>query len=114
MPRLLLFVYGSLKRGQSNHAQLTAANFVASARTVPQFALRVQDGFPTLVPGTQSIRGELFAIPVGELPALDAFEGDSYLRCEIELLDSRCALTYMARDPGAGQAYAGDEWLGST
>ena len=112
-PGCLLFVYGSLKRGQSNHHELGSAVFVCEARTAPQFALRVRDGFPLLVAGAQSIRGELFVLPTAQLPALDAFEGQDYRRCEIELRDHRCAITYMARDPSDGVAYPGDEWLDS-
>jgi gamma-glutamylcyclotransferase (GGCT)/AIG2-like uncharacterized protein YtfP len=112
-PGLLLFVYGSLKRGQSNHHELGSAVFVGEVRTVAQFALRVVDGFPLLVAGTQSIRGQLFVLPTAQLPALDAFEGEQYARREIELCDRRRVITYMARDPSSGVAYPGDEWLGS-
>ena len=112
-PGCLLFVYGSLKRGQSNHHELASAVFVGEVRTVPQFALRVVDGFPLLVAGAQSIRGELFVLPTAQLPALDAFEGQHYQRYEIELRDRRCVITYMARDPSTGVAYPGDEWLES-
>ena len=109
-PGFLRFVYGSLKRGQGNHHELGAAVFVAEVRTVPQFALRVLDGYPLLVAGTHSIRGELFLLPNAQLPALDAFEGEQYERREIELGDRTCVLTYMARDPSNGVAYPGDEW----
>jgi len=112
-PSCLLFVYGSLKRGQSNHQELGSAVFICEVRTAPQFALRVRGGFPLLVSGEQSIRGELFTLPTTQLPALDAFEGQDYRRCEIELRDHRCAITYMARDPSDGVAYPGDEWLDS-
>jgi gamma-glutamylcyclotransferase (GGCT)/AIG2-like uncharacterized protein YtfP len=109
-PGFLLFVYGSLKRGQGNHRELGSAAFVGEVRTVPRFALRVLDGFPLLVAGTHSIRGELFVFPSARLLALDAFEGELYERREIELADGRCVLTYMARDPSTGVAYPGDEW----
>ena len=109
-PGFLLFVYGSLKRGQSNHHELGSAAFVGEARTVSQFALRVLDGFPLLVAGTHSIRGELFLLPSARLPALDEFEGELYERREITLADRSCVLTYMARDPSTGVAYPGDEW----
>jgi gamma-glutamylcyclotransferase (GGCT)/AIG2-like uncharacterized protein YtfP len=112
-PSCLLFVYGSLKRGQSNHHELGSAVFVGEVYTAPRFALRVLDGFPLLVAGAQSIRGELFVLPTSQLPALDAFEGRDYQRCELELCDRRCAITYMARDPSTGVAYPRDAWLDS-
>jgi gamma-glutamylcyclotransferase (GGCT)/AIG2-like uncharacterized protein YtfP len=42
--RCLLFVYGSLKRGQIHHGELVAARFVAFERTAPAFALREISG----------------------------------------------------------------------
>jgi gamma-glutamylcyclotransferase (GGCT)/AIG2-like uncharacterized protein YtfP len=109
-PGLLLFVYGSLKRGQPNHHELGPGRFVAEVSTVPQFALRVMAGYPLLVAGAQSIRGELFTLPVPHLASLDAFEGEAYQRWEIDLLDGGCATAYMARDPNVGEAFSGDEW----
>jgi gamma-glutamylcyclotransferase (GGCT)/AIG2-like uncharacterized protein YtfP len=109
-PGLLLFVYGSLKRGQRNHRELGSARFVSEVSTVPQFALRVVAGYPLLAPGVRSIRGELFTLPTVHLSSLDAFEGEAYERREIHLLDGRCATTYMARDPSVGEAFSGDEW----
>ena len=109
-PGLLLFVYGSLKRGQPNHHELGPARFVAEVSTVPQFALRVMAGYPLLAAGLQSIRGELFTLPTRHLSSLDVFEGEAYERREIQLLDGRCATTYMARDPSVGDAFSGDEW----
>jgi gamma-glutamylcyclotransferase (GGCT)/AIG2-like uncharacterized protein YtfP len=104
------FAYGSLKRGQSNHQELGAATFVDVVSTAPSFALRVHGGFPLLVPGSRSVRGELFLLSAQELEALDELEGDCYERRAIRLLDYRCAITYMARDPELGEAYAADAW----
>lgn len=109
-PGLLLFVYGSLKRGQRNHHELGSARFVAEVSTVPQFALRVMAGYPLLVAGARSIHGELFTLPTARLASLDAFEGQPYERRQIDLTDGRCATAYMARDPSVGEAFSGDEW----
>ena len=108
----LFFAYGSLKRGQSNHRELGGAAFVGAVSTAPLFALREHDGFPLLVAGSRSIRGELFVLSADQLAALDEFEGDCYERREILLCDHRCAITYMARDPELGEAYAEDTWPG--
>ena len=34
-----LFVYGTLKRGGSNHAQLAGQKFIAEAHTMPGYTL---------------------------------------------------------------------------
>ena len=108
--RVLLFAYGSLKRGLSNHHELGTARFVARVRTVPRFALRVLLGYPLLVPGERAIVGELFDVPASHLPALDAFEGEMYARCDIELADGRNAVSYLASNPAVGEPFAGSEW----
>lgn len=107
---LLLFVYGSLKRGESNHHELTGARFVAEARTLPCFALRLCDGYPALVPGTTSISGELFELETARLASLDRFEGAAYERREIELEGGRRAIAYVARDVHSGRACAAQMW----
>jgi gamma-glutamylaminecyclotransferase len=111
--RCFLFAYGSLKRGGSNQHELRPARFVAQVTTAPRYALRLLFGYPLLVPGALAIRGELFELPTAYLPALDAFEGEAYERCEIELADGRRVVTYMSREPGAGAPYAADEWPGA-
>jgi len=108
--RCLLFVYGSLKRGQANHQQLRAAEYLTSARTAAHFALRVVDGYPALVPGPRVILGELYRIAAAALPALDEFEGPSYVREWVQLDGGARALAYLSRASDAGAPYPGDEW----
>lgn len=110
--RALLFVYGSLKRGQPNHAELGAAEFVATARTVPRFQLRMIDGYPALVPGTRSVRGELYRIATAQLGALDEFEGAGYRRqaVAVDFGPTFEALAYVAVAPDAGVLHPADEW----
>ena len=105
-----LFAYGSLKRGFANHLELGAARFVDEVTTASRFALRVNAGYPLLVPGARAIRGELYAVPTARLAELDAFEGGEYVRAEIELCDGRRAIAYLASDPALGAPYAKDEW----
>ena len=110
LPTHLLFVYGSLKRGQANHAELGRALFVGAARTQPAFALRVIDGYPALVPGQRAVHGELYRIAMPDLSHLDEFEGDGYRREELELEAGVRALGYVATRPSAGVPHPADEW----
>jgi len=109
-----LFVYGSLQRGQANHAQLARARFVESMRTAPRFALREIVGYPALVAGDRAIEGELFELPLSALPELDEFEGAAYERREIELEDGSIACAYLARSASAGRPLALSSWRRST
>lgn len=109
-PDQLLFVYGSLKRGQVNHAELGSARFVGHTQTRPAFALRVIDGYPALVPGQHAVLGELYRIATGDLARLDEFEGPGYRRQAIELEGGSAALSYVATAPASGEPYPRDEW----
>jgi gamma-glutamylcyclotransferase (GGCT)/AIG2-like uncharacterized protein YtfP len=109
-PRVVLFVYGSLKRGHANHRQLAGARFVGVACTARAFALREIDGYPALVPGERAITGELYELSLAALSALDEFEGDGYVRAEIELSDAAIAIAYLARAPRAGTPLSASEW----
>jgi gamma-glutamylcyclotransferase (GGCT)/AIG2-like uncharacterized protein YtfP len=106
----LLFVYGSLKRGQPNHHELGAARFVSPARTAPRYALRELAGYPALALGARSISGELFEIALADLSQLDEFEGENYVRQPIALADGTEAIAYVARDDAAGFHIDADEW----
>jgi gamma-glutamylcyclotransferase (GGCT)/AIG2-like uncharacterized protein YtfP len=105
-----LFVYGSLKRGRANHHELGSAEYVCMARTAPRFALRVVAGYPALAPGSRAIEGELYLVAVSALPALDEFEGVTYVRREVELGSGARALAYLARLPDDGDPYPGEDW----
>ena len=107
---VVLFVYGSLRRGQANHGQLRGARFLRAARTERAFALRELAGFPALVPGERAVSGELYAVATADLPLLDEFEGEAYLRRAVRLADGETAIAYLARSPHAGAPWPGDEW----
>lgn len=104
----LLFVYGSLKRGQANHHELEGAELVGEVRTAPAFALRSIDGYPALVPGELGIAGELYRVE--GFARLDEFEGDGYVRRELELSGGQRAQGYLAAVPDAGNPLPGDQW----
>lgn len=72
-----VFVYGTLKRGESNHRLLARSRFVGVATTEPRFRLLEAYGgaYPYLVAGQQSIRGEVYEIDGGTLYSLDRLEG---------------------------------------
>lgn len=95
----LLFVYGSLRRGGSNHRELRGAAFLGLARTRASYALVRIDEYPALVVGSESVAGELYAVDGALLDELDAFEGAAYTRARIELEDGRLALAYRLRRP---------------
>jgi len=79
-----VFVYGTLKRGHSNHNHyLGQARFVGAARTEPLYVMRSLGGFPGVTRGgTTAVTGEIFEVTNAELANLDRLEGhpDFYRR----------------------------------
>lgn len=74
---MLLFIYGTLKRGCSNHHYMAGQRFVAMARTAPDYRLVSMGTYPGMVhsqPG-RSIQGEVWEVDAGCLQRLDILEG---------------------------------------
>jgi gamma-glutamylaminecyclotransferase len=93
-----VFVYGTLKRGGSNHRHLAGQHFVAAARTAPIYRLYLLDGYPGLVEAPNqgvSVDGEIWAVDPACLARLDELEGTTenlYARRPVTLLPPHDAL----------------------
>ena len=89
----LIFVYGSLKRGLSNHHWLEGQRFVGEARTAPGYRLYSLGEYPGMVEGTdsgRSIGGEVWEVDDEGLASLDILEGVAegmYDRVPVSLLE---------------------------
>ena len=115
----LLFVYGTLKRGCSNHAQIAAQKFVAEARTVPGHRLFDMGGYPgiALHPSDRDgVTGEVWSIDPECLARLDHFEGvheGLYCRQSIPLLPPFAGRTidaYVSARPVESLRALGSTW----
>jgi gamma-glutamylaminecyclotransferase len=74
----LIFVYGTLKRGCSNHHYLAGQAFVGEARTASGYCLFELDGFPGMVARAgdrEGVSGEVWSVDAGCLARLDMLEG---------------------------------------
>lgn len=80
-----LFVYGTLRSGQSNAKLLEGRGHCAGPAAI-RGTLYFISPYPGLVDGEGEVRGELFVLsdPGGSLPELDSFEGEEYQRLERE------------------------------
>ncbi len=89
---MLIFVYGTLKRGGSNQGWMKGQRFVAEAATTPDYWLYDLGGYPGMVrvaSGGQSIQGEIWEVDPEGLCRLDELEdvaGGEYARETISLL----------------------------
>ena len=93
-----VFVYGTLKRGGSNHGLLQGAEFISESVTLHEYVLRDNGGFPSMChyavdddPAVYRVRGELFKITADHLQDLDWLEGHPsfYYRSPIDLVHGK-------------------------
>jgi gamma-glutamylaminecyclotransferase len=117
----LVFVYGTLKRGGSNHHYLAGQSFVGNARTAPGFTLYNLGGYPGMVrlgDDTGGVSGEVWSVDGECLAGLDALEGTGeglYRREAVPLGDSfaeQCVEAYIYLPSVAGRERIGSEWAG--
>jgi gamma-glutamylcyclotransferase (GGCT)/AIG2-like uncharacterized protein YtfP len=74
----LIFVYGTLKQGGSNHHFLAGQSFLGKARTVPGYLLYEITGYPGMVRQDdclEGVSGEVWAVDAACLAGLDLLEG---------------------------------------
>ena len=117
----LLFVYGTLKQGCSNHAHLAGQTFVATARTPPGYRLYDFGGYPGIVAtpeASEGVVGEVWSVDDAALERLDRFEGvheGLYRRERISLLapfDRDVVYVYVSELSATGRRELGPRWSG--
>lgn len=97
-PGRLVFVYGTLMKGQGNHRLLVEAERLGEAYTEPSFELYSLGGFPGMIcGGRDAVRGELYRVNERTLDALDRLEGhpNFYVRSMIRLRGGEVVETYL-------------------
>jgi gamma-glutamylaminecyclotransferase len=111
----LVFVYGTLLRGMSNHAMLAEARFLGTARTKASFALYV-DYYPKVIRDepVSPIAGELYLVDGMTLARLDDLEDHpfEYRREQVLVImddgEETRAWVYFHPRPGGDLVAGGD------
>lgn len=118
-PSSILFVYGTLKRGDVRAPLLHGQRFIGEVSTLAQYRLFNTGDYPAMVDATplgmtgRSIEGELWAVDGACLNRLDLEEGVDeglYERRMIELADGHRAWTYLYLHPVDGMVDCGVRW----
>ena len=93
----LLFVYGSLREGGNAHGLLSGARRLKDG-SLPDVRLIEHQGYPMLVPGSDTVAGEVYALPEHHSwECLDDWEEAPvvYQRVERRLIDGREVWVYL-------------------
>ena len=116
----LIFVYGTLLRGLSNHAILAQARFLGTARTKEPYALYV-DTYPKVIRDepVSPVTGELYLVDGPTLALLDDLEDHPFMyrREQIAVImddgEETLAWLYFHPQPGGRLVAGGDlsRWL---
>lgn len=79
-----VFVYGTLINGEANHGYLENSIFLAKA-TIDGYDMYDVGWYPAIVAGDNLIIGELYQVPLSDMPSIDMLEGEGSLyvkKCE--------------------------------
>lgn len=119
-----VFVYGTLKRGGSNHRFLAGQHYLGEARTAPGYTLYSLGDYPGMVRSADpahTVTGEIWSVDAACLTQLDALEGVDeglYTRELIPLATPPFATepvaTYLYARNLAGRPHLGATWLAAT
>ncbi|WP_070963347.1 gamma-glutamylcyclotransferase family protein [Vibrio sonorensis] len=70
----LVFVYGTLRRGESNHHFLARSQYLGCFETPAEYTLYDLGDYPAVVYGSNAICGEVYSIDDETLNRLDKLE----------------------------------------
>ncbi len=84
--KILVFVYGTLKKGYGNHRLLTTSKFVSKATTADKYLFQDNGSFPYVIDNSlqqsqvreelkHNVIGELYEVTEEVLSSLDSLEG---------------------------------------
>jgi gamma-glutamylaminecyclotransferase len=94
---VLVFVYGSLKRGFRHHREIAGSRYLRATSTAVGYRLVRVEGYPALVSGEGRVSGELYEVDEDRLTDLDRFEDCPalYQRERLTLVDGTRAFAYV-------------------
>ncbi len=116
---ILLFVYGTLKRGGSNHHFLAGQAFVDDAHTAPGYTLYELSGYPGMVrqdDDLEGVGGEVWSVDdecLGRLEVLESTAEGLYRREAVPLggpFAERSVETYIYLKGVEDRPRVGAEW----
>lgn len=115
MSHAVIFLYGSLKRGYSNHARVADQQYLGEARTVPHYRIIQLGKYGGLIRDDAAglaIKGELWAVSAKCLAELDEFEmGEGlWARFPVDVAGHDGVEAYFWTGAVPADVRSGDEW----
>lgn len=110
---LRVFVYGTLRRGESNYHWMKGTRWLGRHVTEPGFTMLHLGGYPGVVPGGRSaITGEVFALKKRDLLRLDRLEDFPrlYRREEIDTPFGSAWMYLMVQPPRYPRVIGHGDW----
>jgi thiosulfate/3-mercaptopyruvate sulfurtransferase len=110
---VLVFVYGSLRRGGEFHGHLADARFVAEWTTPAAWEMWDLDGYPAITPGGDvAVTGELYEVTDERLALLDELEEvpSLYQRTEVETPHGTAFLYVVGEPPEQRTPIPSGDW----
>ena len=92
-----VFVYGTLMKGETNHGFLRHSTFLGNA-AVEGYEMYNVGLFPAIIPGDGLAVGEVYSVPVGDIPSIDSLEGEGSLyekKCERIILNGEATFAFL-------------------
>lgn len=113
--KTILFVYGTLKRGERNHHLIADQEFIGEVVTTARYRVFDLGPYPGLVhdeTNDLAVVGELFAVSERCLVELDRFEGvpELFVRALIEVEGHEEVWAYFWNRPAPEGAKSGERW----
>jgi gamma-glutamylcyclotransferase (GGCT)/AIG2-like uncharacterized protein YtfP len=110
----LVFVYGTLRRGQHNHYMLGSSSFLGLHVTEPWYAMLDLGTYPGVVGGGQcAITGELYRVTPTTLARLDELEDypQRYDRVVFATEHGRAWIYLYRHQIGSERVIVSGDWL---
>ena len=117
---VILFVYGTLKRGLSNNHFLAGQQFLGEVRTLPHYRLYDSGPYPCLVEDRRrgvAVQGEIWRVDAKILARLDELEDVPwpFRRREIDVIGIPTSVfAYLYQGDVGGMKDCSDRWPQST
>ena len=92
-----VFVYGTLMEGEANHGYLDNSTFLGNA-VIEGYEMYDCGWYPAIVAGDGLVIGELYDVPLEDIPSIDMLEGEGSLyvkKCERISLNGNSTFAYV-------------------